>query len=256
VVIEMAGQLRGFGVQIATRGDRGGVVTALDDVDLDIVGGSVTALVGESGCGKSLVAMAMCGLLPPGSTTRGDLSIDGADITGAGESRWRGLRGRVVGVVPQSPATSFTPVRTVGSQISEVVKVLGSDRSAAELVALAGLPADALGLFPHQLSGGMAQRAAIATALAGDPTLLIADEPTSALDPELAELVWKLLRSIADDGAAVLVITHEIKSLIASDICNSIAVMRTGRTIVQDSPAGVLSSTDDYVAKLFSGVPR
>jgi peptide/nickel transport system ATP-binding protein len=256
VVIEMTARLRGFGVRISTRGDHDGVVTGLDDVDLDIAAGSVTALVGESGCGKSLVALALCGLLPPGSAPRGDLSIAGDILTDAGESRWRGLRGRVVGLVPQSPATSFTPVRTVGSQITEVVNILDSDRGAAELVALAGLPADALDLFPHELSGGMAQRAAIAAALAGRPDLLIADEPTSALDPELAGLVWKLLRSIADDGAAVLVITHDITSLIASDICRSVAVMRSGRMIVQASPTHVLASDDDHVTKLFSGVPR
>jgi peptide/nickel transport system ATP-binding protein len=252
----MTVHMRGFGVRIATRDRGGGIVAGLDGVDLDIESGAVTAVIGESGCGKSLVALALCGLLPPGSTVWGSLDIGGRSFAGADEKQWRGLRGHTVGLVPQSPSTSFTSVRTVGSQIAEVVDALDSDRSATELAALAGLPADALGLFPHQLSGGMAQRAAIAAALAGRPALLVADEPTSALDPELAAMVWKLLRSIADDGAAVLVITHEIKSLMSSDICDSLAVMRSGRVIAQGTPAHIREVADDHTGKLFVGVPR
>ena len=180
----------------------------------------------------------------------------GHEVTDADEKTWRELRGHAVGLVPQSPATSFTPVRTIGSQIAEVVQALDSDRSALELAALAGLPDDALELFPHQLSGGMVQRAAIAAALAGRPAVLLADEPTSALDTELAEMVWKLLRSIADDGVAVLVITHDIASLIGSDVCDSLAVMRRGRVIAQDSPYRVREAADEHTQKLFTGVPR
>ena len=253
---DMAARLRGFGVRIETRERGTRTVTGLDGVDLDVATGAVTALVGESGCGKSLVALALCGLLPPGSTTLGHLDVAGQEMTNADERTWRGLRGRAVGLVPQSPATSFTPVRTIGSQMAEVVQVLDSDRSATELAALAGLPDDALGLFPHQLSGGMVQRAAIATAIAGRPTLLVADEPTSALDTELAEMVWTLLRSIADDGAAVLVITHDIASLLVSDVCDSLAVMHRGRIIAQDSPNRVRQAADEHTQKLFVGASR
>lgn len=249
-----AAHLRRFGVTIATRGTRGDRVVGLRGVDLDVESGQVTALVGESGCGKSLVALALCGLLPPGSSATGELVIGGDTIAFGDEQRWRALRGRAVGLVPQSPATSFTPVRTLGSQLSEVVRILGSDRDAAELVALAGLPKDALALYPHELSGGMAQRAAIAAAIAGRPALVVADEPTSALDPELADLVWKLLRAIADDGCAVLVITHELKSLLRSHICDSVAVMRAGEVVLQDAPTPVLASPNDYLGRLFAGL--
>ncbi|PYE16856.1 peptide/nickel transport system ATP-binding protein [Williamsia limnetica] len=249
-----AAQLRRFGVSIATRGRRGEAVVGLRGVDLDVEDGQVTALVSESGCGKSLVALALCGLLPPGSSVAGDLAIGADTLVFDDERRWRALRGRTVGLIPQSPATSFTPVRTLGSQLDEVVRILGSDRDASELVALAGLPKDALALYPHELSGGMAQRAAVAAAIAGRPALVVADEPTSALDPELADLVWKLLRAIADDGCAVLVITHDLTSLLRSQICDSIAVMRTGEVVLHDAPAHVVSSPDDYISRLFSGV--
>ncbi|WP_240498428.1 ATP-binding cassette domain-containing protein [Williamsia sp. 1135] len=249
-----AAHLRRFGVKIATRGRHRDLVAGLRGVDLDVEGGQVTALVGESGCGKSLVALALCGLLPPGSSATGELVIGDDTIAFEDERRWRALRGRTVGLVPQSPATSFTPVRTLGSQLAEVVRILESDRDAAELAALVGLPKDALTLYPHELSGGMAQRAAIAAAIAGRPALVIADEPTSALDPDLADLVWKLLRAIADDGCAVLVVTHELKSLLRSQICDSVAVMRVGEVVLQDAPTRVLSSADGYIGRLFAGV--
>ncbi|WP_445297912.1 ATP-binding cassette domain-containing protein [Gordonia rubripertincta] len=248
-----AAHLRRFGATIATRGRHRDHVVGLRGVDLDVEGGQVTALVGESGCGKSLVALALCGLLPPGSSATGELVIGDDTIAFDDERRWRALRGRTVGLVPQSPATSFTPVRTVGSQLTEVVRILDSDRDAAELAALVGLPKDALRLYPHELSGGMAQRAAIAAAIAGRPALVIADEPTSALDPDLADLVWKLLRAIADDGCAVLVVTHELKSLLRAQICDSVAVMRAGEVVLQDAPALVLSSADRYIGRLFAG---
>lgn len=253
---DSAARFHRFGVTIDTRGHHHDWATALAGVDLDIAAGEVTALVGESGCGKSLVTLALCGLLPPGSTATGELSIADETIRFDDESRWRKIRGRAVGLVPQSPATSFTPVRTLGSQLAEVARILNSDRDVAELIAQAGLAPDALRLYPHELSGGMAQRAAIAAALAGRPEILVADEPTSALDPELADLVWKLLHAIAGDGCAVLVVTHDLKSLFRSDICDSIAVMRAGRVVLQGSPAQVLSSSDGYVEKLFTGVVR
>lgn len=253
---ELAARFQRFGVAIDTRGHRRDPVTALAGVDLDIATGEVTALVGESGCGKSLVTLALCGLLPPGSTATGELSIADETIRFDDEKRWREIRGRTVGLVPQSPATSFTPVRTLGSQLVEVARILDGDRDVGELVAQAGLSADALQLYPHELSGGMAQRAAIAAAMVGRPAIVVADEPTSALDPELADLVWKLLHAIAADGCAVLVVTHDLKSLLRSDICNSVAVMRAGRVVLQGSPTQVLSSSDRYVEKLLAGVVR
>ncbi len=241
-------------VDIATRpGRNADSVRPLRDVELTVAAGSVTALIGESGCGKSLVAAALCGLLPPGSRVRGRVVFDGADLTHAGERHWRPLRGHRIGLVPQSPATSFTPVSTVGRQLEQVCRRLGSDRTAAELLAAAHLPASSAGLYPHELSGGMAQRAAIAAALAGRPELLIADEPTSALDPDNAALVWRLLADVAAAGVAVLVITHDLPALLAAQVCDDIALMRAGTVIRRAPIAEMAVSTDDYVSRFFAG---
>ncbi|WP_431309354.1 ATP-binding cassette domain-containing protein [Gordonia sesuvii] len=227
-------------------------VRVLHDVSLRLVGGQMTALVGESGCGKSMVASALTGLLPPGARTGGAVIVDGVEL-GPDDPRWSAVRGHRVGLVPQSPATSFTPVRTVGSQLDEVVRTLDGTRSSAELGAAVRLEPGALDLYPHELSGGMAQRAALAAALAGDPAVIIADEPTSALDRELAGAAWELLASAARDGAAVLVITHDIDAL-SDGGCDAVAVMRAGRVVTQGSPEEMLGSSDAYVGGLFEPV--
>lgn len=233
---------------------RAGAATVLDSVDLDLRAGTLTALVGESGCGKSMVASALCGLLPAGTAATGEVTVAGRAL-GQGDAAWSAVRGHVVGVVPQSPVTSFTPVRTLGSQLDEVIRTLDGARSPAQLCAAAGLPADALPLYPHELSGGMAQRAAVAAAVAGAPSVVLADEPTSALDPDTARGVLRLLRDLADDGAAVLVITHDLPSVLAAG-CEGVAVMRAGRIVVQGSPARVRAAavTDDYIAAFFEEV--
>ena len=248
--------VRDLKVEIATRGGRGSPrVTGLAGVDLTLGRGEVTALMGESGCGKSLVAVALCGLLPPGCQVSGHVEIDGEAIAPNDEKRWRQIRGRRVGLIPQSPATSFTPVRTVGSQLEECIRVLGGTRSASSLAQLVELPTAALELFPHELSGGMAQRAAIAAALAGNPSVVVADEPTSALDPHLAAATWELLRSVADTGAAVLVITHDVRTLFAQKICDSVALMRSGRIVAAGTPTSVVGIDEPYVSQFFDGIP-
>ncbi|MGB3484357.1 MAG: ATP-binding cassette domain-containing protein [Mycobacterium sp.] len=249
-----AAQLTGFTVDIATRrGRRSPVVRALHDVDLTVHPGSVTALIGESGCGKSLVAAALCGLLPPGSRTEGRLVIDGDDFSGADERQWRSVRGSHIGLVPQSAATSFTPVHTIGAQLNQVCRQLNSDRSAAELLTAAHLAVETGSLYPHEISGGMAQRAAIAAAMAGRPELLVADEPTSALDPGHAAAVWELLAEVAGTGTGVLVITHDLDSLMESQVCREIALMREGSVICQEPAVAMTDSTDGYVRSFFTG---
>ncbi|MEH3136937.1 MAG: ATP-binding cassette domain-containing protein [Mycolicibacterium neoaurum] len=240
-------------VDIAVRqGRRAERVQVLDTVRLDVAAGSVTALVGESGCGKSMVAAALAGLLPPGSTVTGQVVVDGVAVGHDDERRWRTLRGSRIGTVPQSAATSFTPVRTLGSQLAEICSRVGADRTPAELCEIVALPVDTLTRYPHQLSGGMAQRAAIAAALAGRPVLLLADEPTSALDPDNAATVWRLLGQAAADGAAVLVITHDVPSLRRAAVCTDIAVMARG-TIIERLPlADAINSPDDHVSALLS----
>ena len=236
------------------RGHRVGV-RVLDDVSLTVAPRSVTALIGESGCGKSMVAAALGGLLPPGSRVDGWIDIGGRELAAAGPDAWRDLRGKVVGSVPQSAATSFTPVRTIGDQLDEVIGVLGSAHTAGELCDRVHLPRRALDRYPHEISGGMAQRAAIAAAIVADPAVIVADEPTSALDPELAVGIWDLFGDLADAGAAVLVITHDMHSLLESGVASSIAVMRSGTVVEQRDPVGLVSGNGSpYVRSFFEAV--
>jgi len=244
-------ELLGLTVDIATRDRRGPVVRVLDTVNLQLASGRVTALVGESGCGKSLAALALCGLLPPGSRVTGEIRIDGIPV--GDERHWRRLRGAHIGYVPQSAATSFTPVRTVGRQLAEVCGRLRADRGVTELLAAVRLPADVAERYPHELSGGMAQRVAIAAALAGRPGLLIADEPTSALDPENSDGVWQLLGEAAAEGAGVLVITHELPGLLRSGVCDDIALMRSGTVLGQGTTAE-LAAAGGYAQRFFGKV--
>lgn len=247
-------QLSGFAVDIAIRHLRDSpVVRVLDAVDLVVRAGRVTALIGESGCGKSLVAAALCGLMPPGARMTGRITVDGDELCDADERRWRRLRGHHIGFVPQSAATSFTPVRTMGSQMAEVCRRLGADRSAAQLWEAVGLSSEVGRRYPHEVSGGMAQRAAIAAAIAGHPRLLIADEPTSALDPENAAMVWRLLANSAAAGAGVLVITHDLPSLICAGACDDVAVMRGGTVVEQASVDALAGSVDGYVRRFLPG---
>ncbi|UXA18618.1 ATP-binding cassette domain-containing protein [Mycobacterium sp. SMC-4] len=251
-----AARLTGLTVDIdLRRGRRSAAVSVLDAVDLVVTAGRVTALVGESGCGKSLVAAALSGLMPPGSRVRGQVHIGARELRPDDERAWRTLRGRHIGVVPQSAATSLTPVRTVGSQLAEVCARLGADRSPEQLCAAVALPDSVSDRYPHELSGGMAQRVAIAAALAGRPGLLIADEPTSALDPDNAALVWRLLGDAAAAGAAVLVITHDMPSLLRAEVCDEVAVMARGTVLSQDPLGEVLTRADPYQRALLGTVP-
>ncbi|GAC67363.1 ATP-binding cassette domain-containing protein [Gordonia soli] len=243
----IAAQLRSFSVDIAVRGSRQSTrVRVLDGVDLTVERERVTALVGESGCGKSMVAAALTGLLPPGSTVSGASIVDGIDLA-PDDPRWRGLRGHRVGLVPQSAATSFTPVRTVGDQLDEVVTALSGESTPARLCADVGLPPGVLSKYPHEISGGMAQRAAVAAAIAGRPEVLIADEPTASLDPVLAQRIWHLLADQAEAGAAVLVVTHDLETMRRVGRCDSVALMRSGRILRQESLEAMAASDDDYV---------
>ncbi len=254
----MSAGLDGVTVDIVARNRwNRSVVRVLDDVTLPLPAGSMTALVGESGCGKSMVAAVLSGLLPPGSVPTGRLRVGDEvftdrELAGA-DHRWRGLRGQRVGHVPQSASTSFTPVRSVGAQLDEVIGILGGSQDAVELCRRVHLDPDALRLYPHELSGGMAQRAAIAAALAGDPDTIVADEPTSALDAELAAEIWQLLTDTARAGAAVLVITHDVETLRRG--CDSVAVMRAGRIVDHRRLDQVAASDDAYVAGFFERVP-
>ncbi|WP_156624538.1 ABC transporter ATP-binding protein, partial [Mycobacterium sp. 852002-30065_SCH5024008] len=207
---------------------------AVRGVDFAVLPGHTVAVVGESGSGKSTTAAAILGLLPPGGRiTAGRIVFDGSDIARADRRTLRCIRGREIGYIPQDPMTNLNPVWKVGFQVSEALRANTSDRRArrraVELLGQAGMPDPArqAGRYPHQLSGGMCQRALIAIGLAGRPRLLIADEPTSALDVTVQRQVLDHLQGLtAELGTALLLITHDLA--LAAERAESVVVMREG----------------------------
>nr|CTQ91459.1 Dipeptide transport ATP-binding protein DppD (TC 3.A.1.5.2) [Kibdelosporangium sp. MJ126-NF4] len=234
------------------------VVAAVSDVSFTIAPGECLALVGESGCGKSVLASALLGFLPGNAEVAGSAMLGSLDLlTAADEVLSRDVRGRQIGLVPQSPAAHLTPVRTARSQLEEALRFLHpvESRPTADAVAArAGLaPAD-LDRYPHQLSGGMAQRVATALALAGDPWLIIADEPTTGLDRALVDALVAELRLLVTDGRAVLLITHDLAA--ARRVADRIAVMYAGR-LVEIGPATEVLDTPrhPYARGLVDSLP-
>ncbi|MEV3968774.1 ABC transporter ATP-binding protein [Streptomyces sp. NPDC050698] len=229
-------------------------VAAVDDARFDVAPGECLALIGESGCGKSVLASALLGLLPGNAQTAGSALLGDLDLLTADERTLaRTVRGRLIGLVPQSPAAHLTPVRTVRSQLEETVAALTATRGRAALRAAAeaaaeraAFPADHLDRHPHQLSGGLAQRAATALALAGDAPLLLADEPTTGLDRDLVDRTVDELRRHVDGpgdsgrGRALLMITHDLAA--AERIADRVAVMYAGRIVELSDAAAFFGS--------------
>ena len=237
----------------------------VDGVSLRVGRGETLALVGASGSGKSLTALAIMGLLPrPGRILSGSIRFDGENLATAPERRLREVRGRSIGMVFQDPLASLNPVRTIGDQLVETIRAhlpMGAGeacREAARLLEAVGLPdaAARLHAWPHQLSGGQRQRALIAIALAGRPGLLIADEPTSALDvtiqAEILDLLGQLRR---DQGLAMLLITHDLA--VAATQADRVAVMQAGQIVETGAVHEVLHHpAHRYTAALLEAVPH
>ncbi|MFI8193631.1 ABC transporter ATP-binding protein [Streptomyces sp. NPDC085946] len=228
--------VRGLSARFLMPGGRR--IAAVTDAHFDVAAGECLALIGESGCGKSVLASALLGLLPANAQTAGEARLGGFDLLAADERTLAGkVRGRLVGLVPQSPAAHLTPVRTIRSHLEETVRALtgvrgrAAPRAAAEAAAArAAFPADHLDRHPHELSGGLAQRAALALALVGDAPLLLADEPTTGLDRDLVDrTVDELRRHIDGTGRALLMITHDLAA--AERIADRVAVMYAGRIV-------------------------
>lgn len=242
-----------------------GRATAVEDVSLSLEAGSVLGLVGESGCGKTLTALSILGLVPaPGRVRSGRIVFDGRDLRGLSEAELRAVRGRRIGMIFQEPLTALNPVFTVGEQIAEGLRHhLGASRRAAWSRAVALLeevgvpdPARRARAYPHQLSGGLRQRAMIAMALAPGPDLLLADEPTTALDPTLqAQILALLARLRAERGLAILLVTHDLG--VVAEACEAVAVMYAGR-VVERAPVEALfeAPAHPYTAGLLSSIPR
>lgn len=234
------------------------------DINVCLHRGELHALIGTSGSGKTTVGHGFVGVAPLGSEVSGSVvglsTADGFD----GEVPWRSavfesLRGREVGFVPQDAARSLTPVRRVGTQLQELIDqhAGASSSSVAELLARVQLEPEVAEMFPHQLSGGMAQRVAVAAALAGNPSYIIADEPTSALDPELTRDVLLLLHRLAgEQEVGVLLISHDLEDLRQLKVCDRVAVMNEGRCVEEGPGAQVLGNPQaPFTARLLEALP-
>ncbi|GAB3953921.1 ABC transporter ATP-binding protein [Kribbella albertanoniae] len=238
-------------VQVRIPIGAGREVHALTDVDLLAIPGKPHFVVGGSGSGKSTLCSVVSGLLPSHARFAGTVSAAGFAVP----ELWR-HRGRVVGVVPQSAMTCFTPVRRLGGQLAETVRYLGGERGPAELLDLVGLDPSALTKYPLELSGGMLQLAAIAAALAGDPPVVVADEPTSALDRGRSEDVVRLLAKLAADRV-VLVATHDLAAVRSGAPDADLSVMFASR-IVETGRAGDIFTAPraDYTRDLLAALPE
>ncbi|AJD42341.1 oligopeptide ABC transporter ATP-binding protein [Rhizobium gallicum bv. gallicum R602sp] len=250
---------------------RGGEVTAVNGIDLAVAAGETLALVGESGSGKSVTSLSVMRLLTRniGAIAAGSIRLKRksgtvADLVLLDEHDMRKVRGDDIGMVFQEPMSSLNPVFTIGDQISEPIRIhRGADRKAAMNAAIAllesvGIP-DAkrrAGQYPHELSGGMRQRATIAMALACDPALLIADEPTTALDVTIqAQILDLLLKLQRERGMAMLFVTHNLG--VVAEIAHRVAVMYAGR-IVEQGPVGEVfrNPKHPYTIGLLASMPR
>jgi len=241
-----------------------GAVLAVDAASFAMGEGEVLALVGESGCGKSVTALALTGLLPRGAAVSGRIGFAGRDLRGLPERDLRRIRGRDIAYVFQEPMTSLNPVLTVGRQVGEVLRrhqgmgTAAARERAVELLELVGipLPRRRLGEYPHQLSGGMRQRVMIAMAVACRPRLIIADEPTTALDVTVQAGILDVLRTLrAEIGTAVLLITHDLG--VVADIAERVVVMYAGRTIEEAHAEALFARpSHPYTRGLLDAVPN
>jgi peptide/nickel transport system ATP-binding protein len=244
---------------------RRGTLTAVDRVSFSIAPGEVLGVVGESGAGKSITGLAVIGLLePPGRIGAGEVRLEGRRIDNLPHEELRRIRGRRIGVIFQDPLTSLNPVIPIGLQITEVLRRhrgMGKEvarKAAVELLDRVGIPDPRrrLDSYPHQLSGGMRQRALIAIALACGPRLLIADEPTTALDVTIQAQILELLRELVrETGAALVMITHDLG--VVAGLCETVNVLYAGR-IVERAQRHRLFSTPrhPYTHGLLRSIPR
>jgi len=243
-----------------------GVVRAVEDVSFEIFPGEIVSLVGESGCGKSVTGLSLLRLIPmpPGKILKGELLFEGRDLLGLEEREMEKVRGNDISMIFQEPMTSLNPVFTIGNQIIEALQLHQNlDKKEArtraiEMLDRVRIPSSEVRIdsYPHQLSGGMRQRAMIAMALSCQPKLLIADEPTTALDVTIQAQVLRLLKEIQREmGMAVMLITHDLG--VVSEIADRVAVMYAGR-IVESGPIEAIfgKMRHPYTRGLLESIPH
>jgi oligopeptide/dipeptide ABC transporter ATP-binding protein len=239
----------------------GGELHAVQGVAFDLYPGERMGLVGESGCGKTTTILALMGLLPPSASVAGRVLLDGQDVLAKGEESISPHRWRDVAMVFQGAMNAFNPVKTVGSQIVEPMELHGvaSGRAArsqaAELLEMVGIAGSRAERYPHEFSGGMRQRAAIAMALACNPKVLLADEPTTALDVMVqAQILDLLVRLTEDLGLAMILVTHDLP--VVAQVCGRAAVMYAGK-IAESGPIETLfhDPRHPYTRMLFQATP-
>jgi len=245
---------------------RDGVVRAVDGVSFSVARGETLAIVGESGCGKSVTSLSILRLIasPPGRTVEGSVVFEGRDLLELSEAEMRKVRGDAISMVFQEPMTSLNPVLTVGRQIAEVLMLhRGLPRedamlSAIEMLRLVKIPEPErrVAEYPHQLSGGMRQRVMIAMALACEPRLLIADEPTTALDVTIQAQILDLMRELKQrTGAAIMLITHDLG--VVAEMAQRVVVMYAGRKVEEGSVEALFANPrHPYTRGLLDSIPK
>lgn len=255
-------EVRGLTTHFETKA---GTAKAVNDVSFSVGQGQILALVGESGSGKSVTAMSLMNLVdPPGRIVAGEILLRGKDIRSVSGSEWNRIRGKQMAMVFQDPMMSLNPVIRVGDQLTETIRIherisaaAASERACAALAAV-GIPAPAerMRAYPHELSGGMRQRIAIANAIVNEPAVIIADEPTTALDVTIqAQILYQIRKLTKERGTGLVWITHDLS--VVKDLADYVCVMYAGRIVEKGAVADVIRSPKHpYTRGLIDSLPK